>query len=676
MNPTVVISGVPNLALSLKKSGAIDNVFDCPSTSTLKGVITGSILKGIQSSSLVFIVGDAVIEDDLSFPISDFLRKVTAAGYNVIIVSVTPKGMELYKQNPKSVLLHLPITVNSVLYAISTFGLNLSPIMNGTVEVDVTGKNSGNPSTNDSSLVGSHSVDQATNNFVNKGWTSINTGNVTQTSSNSYAPSGSPAISSHGLTPDLSNGVNYAVQGNKNTNDFMNSQTTVGTGTENNTRDTQPFFSNTPNQQVQGVPLSAQQPNPYQDPAQHWGIQQANQPVWPNQGSVQSSPNPTFNNKDAQRQGSQTSESGQFFSTQPNGTSLGGGWTPPQRTLSDFGGRTLQDPNMPPSQQYPTSINPNSNAAFPQYSSNQFGTPWSPSSRVGANLPVKPSRRGYVITISVSKGGTGKSSMTLNLAAFLGMRLRSQGKTVCVIDANTQQADSGKYLDVYHPNISTIVNDPNLLTEDRILSALVHRPEYNLSVLLGPSTPDEANPLAINPRLYSEVLDLLKTHFDYVLIDTPVAEKFHEMFSEFALAKADYLVVPVTQNVQTLHNADNWLRAAVIAPRHEGGAAFDRNRIGIVLNRAEEGVGFSEDDVRATMANWHYIGSIPETKEWKLANNRNELVAPKNFADLSHAFAEVLHAATSEPSLLENFSTLDIPKQSFFDKILGKVFNR
>jgi MinD-like ATPase involved in chromosome partitioning or flagellar assembly len=265
--------------------------------------------------------------------------------------------------------------------------------------------------------------------------------------------------------------------------------------------------------------------------------------------------------------------------------------------------------------------------------------------------------------------------MTLNLAAFLGMRLRAQGKTVVVVDANYQQADSGKYLDTYTPNINTIVNNPALLTKERILEALVHKPEYNLSVLLGPATPDEGNPLAISARLYNEILDLLLAHYDYVFIDTPVAEKFHEMFSDFALSRADYLIVPVAPNYTTLHNADNWLRAAVVAPRVDGGAAMDPNRVGIVLNRAEDGIGCSESDVRQTMASWHFLGAIPETKEWKAANNQNELVAPKNYAELSQAFAEVLHASTGEPVLLENLGLVQDKSGGLGGKFKG-MFRR
>lgn len=281
-----------------------------------------------------------------------------------------------------------------------------------------------------------------------------------------------------------------------------------------------------------------------------------------------------------------------------------------------------------------------------------------PASRTGyTSTAAHAGRRGYVITIAVAKGGTGKSSLTLNLAAFMGMRASIVGKTVCVIDSNFQQADAGKYLSIYSPNIHTITQNPALLTKEYILQGLAHKPEYNLSVLLGPTNVDEGNPANLTPELYNQILGLLKNHYDYIFIDTPVAEKYHQMFEKFAIPNADYMIVPVTPNMATIQDTDNWLQAAVVAdPRNRrGGIAEDR--IGIVLNRAEENIGCDELEVQQCLARWEYLGSIPETAAWKLANNRNELVVTKQnvegVAAINSAISSILYQATGEHFLVD-----------------------
>lgn len=275
-------------------------------------------------------------------------------------------------------------------------------------------------------------------------------------------------------------------------------------------------------------------------------------------------------------------------------------------------------------------------------------------------------RKGYVITVAVAKGGVGKSSLTLNLAAFLGMKLRKLNRTICVIDANFQQADAGKYLDTYTPNITEISRDPSILSRDRINEVLVSVPKYNLSVLLGPDNPDDADPSWLRARLFVQILDLLKEKFDYIFIDTPVAEKYHEIFQQFALPEADYIICPVSPNFTTLYNTDNWLRSAVVAPTSSGGANFDKHKIGVVLNQAQEDVGCSEQDVRQTLHEWNFIGSIPYSQGWIKAGNEHELVAGKNFHDIHAVFAEILNHATGEPALLDGLEIVDEKKKGIF----------
>lgn len=253
------------------------------------------------------------------------------------------------------------------------------------------------------------------------------------------------------------------------------------------------------------------------------------------------------------------------------------------------------------------------------------------------------------MTIASPKGGTGKSTLSLNLAAYMGLRLRGTGKTVCIIDTNFQQADTGKYLNQYTPNIIDVVSNPGSISVERLNNYLVHT-RYNLSALLGPARVVDADTNFINAYLYKQVLEVLTELYDYIFIDTPVAEFYHATFSEFALPSANFIIVPVAPSLTTLTNVDNWLRQ-ITSPKHTGGNGVDRSKVGVVLNRAQENIDCSPETVRENLANWTFIGMIPETAEWKRAENNFEIVATKNYHELTDAFTRILYAATGEEAL-------------------------
>jgi septum formation inhibitor-activating ATPase MinD len=276
-----------------------------------------------------------------------------------------------------------------------------------------------------------------------------------------------------------------------------------------------------------------------------------------------------------------------------------------------------------------------------------------PVPRGGPLTQHAPARKrlGRVITVSAPKGGTGKTSLSLNLAAYLGMQLRAEGKTVCIVDSNFGQADIGTLVSEYNPNIFDLAKDPTYISVDRIAQKMLHKPEINLSLLLGPSSAREASPTYITPDLYNRVLDVLVQLYDYVINDTQVAEAHSSMHNEYSLARADRLIVPVNPNIPTLFNADSWLRD-ICSPKHGGGIGFDENKVGIVLNMAIDGIDCDVEDVARNLGAWSLIGVIPYTPLWQLAINRGELVATYNYEELNQAFASVLYSVTGEEALL------------------------
>lgn len=275
------------------------------------------------------------------------------------------------------------------------------------------------------------------------------------------------------------------------------------------------------------------------------------------------------------------------------------------------------------------------------------------------------------MAVAVAKGGAGKSTLALNLGVWLGLRLRQAGKTVCVVDANYQQADIGKQLHRYSPNIVTLAKNPQDQDASRISQHLLHMPNLNTTFLLGPTGVDDANPLWITPQLYSHAVEVLRQLFDYVIIDTPVAEFHNEIFDQFVLNHSDFILVPVTPDIVTLQSTDNWLQG-ITASKHQGGKGFERERVGIVLNMAAEGVGMDEADVQRNLASWNFLGSVPSSRVWQAARNEEEIVATRNYAEVNASFSRILGNATGDPDIVNAY----VPQPAQAQKAGRRLFKK
>ena len=279
-----------------------------------------------------------------------------------------------------------------------------------------------------------------------------------------------------------------------------------------------------------------------------------------------------------------------------------------------------------------------------------WAVPGSPSSLPGDLAPAAGhgSRRGKMIAIVAPKGGVGKSFFSTNIAAFAALKLQQSGRKVALIDGNYQQADVGKLLNLYSPSLSDVARHDGPLTptllEERYLASPATIP---MKVLLGPATAAEANPMWINSSLYNRVWEPLSELADYVFVDTPVAEVYHDIFDNFVLPNASFLIVLAAPHKATLINVEEYLRT-ITGPSHDGGRDFPQERLGIVLNRAEEGVALDTDVIRHELGRWRWLGHIPESPEIRRAANQNELIAHRGFNDIVSGFSSILHQVTGD----------------------------
>src|SRR3954467_4187636 len=142
-----------------------------------------------------------------------------------------------------------------------------------------------------------------------------------------------------------------------------------------------------------------------------------------------------------------------------------------------------------------------------------------------------------VITFSIFKGGTAKTTSTVNTAAALV----SKGKKVLVIDLD-QQASATRYLDL-DPEASPTLYE--VFTGNKQASLAIRHNKYGVDVLTSHvlmAAIEEALEPGDETRL-SDLIRPLRPSYDFILIDTPPGKA---MLAFNGLAAADLILIPAS----------------------------------------------------------------------------------------------------------------------------------
>lgn len=217
------------------------------------------------------------------------------------------------------------------------------------------------------------------------------------------------------------------------------------------------------------------------------------------------------------------------------------------------------------------------------------------------------STRGRLITVFAAKGGVGKTTVSTNLAVALS----TMGHQVCLVDLDLAFGDVAITLQMF-PS-STIADA--LATVGEVgpdeLRPLLTRYSENLHALLAPSSPDLND--SVGRHLVGKILATLKQCFDYVVVDTPPAFDDHVLQ---AFDESDLLLLLLTPDIPALKNLKITLETLDLLN-------FPREKLRIVLNRADSRVGLSASEVEKTLKS-KISASIPSTREVPVSINRGE----------------------------------------------------
>jgi pilus assembly protein CpaE len=227
--------------------------------------------------------------------------------------------------------------------------------------------------------------------------------------------------------------------------------------------------------------------------------------------------------------------------------------------------------------------------------------------RLGGGAPTDAGEGrgpGKVVTVFSSKGGCGKTFLSTNLA----VSLTRNGAEVALVDLDLHFGDVAIMLHLFPSHtIYDAAQNPGL--DALSLKSFLTHHDSGIWALVAPTEPTVAD--SINPGTIGNILKLLRSAFDYVVIDTPPA------FSEPVLAafdESDWLVMLATLDVPSIKNLRLTLQTMELLH-------FPKGRIRVVVNRADSKVGLRMPDVEKLLSS-PVDTTIPSSRSVPLSVNK------------------------------------------------------
>lgn len=167
----------------------------------------------------------------------------------------------------------------------------------------------------------------------------------------------------------------------------------------------------------------------------------------------------------------------------------------------------------------------------------------------GASHGPTPGALGKLLVCYSPKGGSGKTTLAVNLA----VALQGEDRKVCVVDANTQFGDVGVFFNL--KSKTSLVNAVQQVDEidETAVSSWMAAHASGVKVLLGSQSPEDSELITAAPlkRLLLE----LRHHFTYVVVD--VASILRDL--ELAMMDAaDRVIVVAAPDIPTLANVKKY----------------------------------------------------------------------------------------------------------------------
>src|SRR5919199_1656368 len=256
------------------------------------------------------------------------------------------------------------------------------------------------------------------------------------------------------------------------------------------------------------------------------------------------------------------------------------------------------------------------------------------ASHTGRRSSGGSSRQGRIVTVFSPKGGTGKTVLSTNLATSLA---KHWGKRALLLDLDLQFGDAAIMLGLEpEKTIYDLVTAPGELDSEK-LAGYTTRHACGLDILPAPLRPEDAE--LVTEQKLARLLEVARESYDAIVVDT--SPFFHGPMLA-TLDRTAELLLLTSLDVPTLKNVKLALQTLELL-------SFPKERIRLVLNRANSKVGMKHNEVEAALG-MKVAFEVPSDREVPLAVNRGKpVVLADESADVSRALRQMAKRVVAKP---------------------------
>lgn len=203
-----------------------------------------------------------------------------------------------------------------------------------------------------------------------------------------------------------------------------------------------------------------------------------------------------------------------------------------------------------------------------------------------------------IIAVYSNKGGIGKTTVAVNLAAEIA---RTTGDKTALVDLNLQLGDVSTFLN-FNPtfDVSYVINNLMDKKEDALIKAFEQYKSTNLYVLSDPNYIEQSE--CITPQKIEKLFSALKKVFPFIVVD--LSSNIDENSLKI-LDISDLILFTTIVNIPAIRNAQRCLN--LFKSRR-----YPQDKVKVVLNRYMENDEIKLEDIETTLGEKVY---------WKIPNN-------------------------------------------------------